>query len=146
MDPSRLSAAPPRAAVYARTAMAHPRDGSIEEQVRICQARAEREGWVIAETLTDHGVSGSTVLRPGYQALMSAMRSGAVDVVLAERVDRLSRNPGHLAALHQAAESTGVRIITLSEGEVSEARLGLKGMVDALYLKELADKRRRGRV
>jgi site-specific DNA recombinase len=146
MTPSHLSAAPRRAAVYARTAMAHPRDGSIEDQVRMCQARAEREGWVIVETFSDHGVSGSTMLRPGYQALLSAMRSGAVDVVLAQDFDRLSRNPGHLAAFHQAAESAGVQIITLSEGEVSDPRLGLKGMMDALYLKELADKTPRGRV
>ncbi|MBS7793175.1 recombinase family protein [Roseococcus sp. SDR] len=146
MEQRRLSAAPRRAAVYARTATAQPRDGSIEDQVRMCQALAERERWVIVETFSDHGVSGSTVLRPGYQALMSAMRSGAVDVVLAERFDRFSRNPGHLAALHQAAESAGVQIITLSEGEITEATIGLEATLEALYLKELADKRRRRRV
>ncbi|WP_223880951.1 recombinase family protein [Roseococcus microcysteis] len=38
----------------------------------------------------------------------------------------------------------GCRIITLSEGEVSELHVGLKGTMGALYLKDLADKTRRG--
>jgi DNA invertase Pin-like site-specific DNA recombinase len=59
-----------RAAIYARYSSENQRDASIEDQVRICRARAEREGWLIAETFTDYAVSGSTTLRPGYQALM----------------------------------------------------------------------------
>jgi site-specific DNA recombinase len=38
----------------------------------------------------------------------------------------------------------GVSIVTLSEGEVSELHIGLKGTMGALYLKDLADKTRRG--
>ncbi|MGV6875602.1 recombinase family protein [Pseudochelatococcus sp. B33] len=37
----------------------------------------------------------------------------------------------------------GVSIVTLSEGEVNELRIGLKGTMGALYLKDLADKTRR---
>ncbi len=37
-----------------------------------------------------------------------------------------------------------MRIITLSEGEISELHVGLKGTMGALYLKDLADKTRRG--
>jgi site-specific DNA recombinase len=38
----------------------------------------------------------------------------------------------------------GVSIVTLSEGEVSELHIGLKGTMGALFLKDLADKTRRG--
>lgn len=38
----------------------------------------------------------------------------------------------------------GVSIVTLSEEEVSELHIGLKGTMGALYLKDLADKTRRG--
>jgi site-specific DNA recombinase len=144
MSQSRQGAALRRAAIYARFSSENQRDASIEDQVRICRARAEREGWVIAETFTDYAVSGSTTLRPGYQALMSAMRSGSVDVVLAESLDRLSRDQEHVAGFHKAAQFAGVRIITLSEGEISELHVGLKGTMGALYLKDLADKTRRG--
>ncbi len=40
----------------------------------------------------------------------------------------------------------GVRIVTLSEGEVSELHIGLKGTMGALFLKDLGDKTRRGQV
>lgn len=135
---------PLRVAVYARFSSENQRDASIEDQVRICRARADREGWVITETFTDYAISGSTTLRPEYQALMSAMRSGQIDVVLAESLDRLSRDQEHVAGFHKAAQFAGVRIITLSEGEISELHVGLKGTMGALYLKDLADKTRRG--
>jgi site-specific DNA recombinase len=133
-----------RVALYARFSSENQRDASIEDQVRICRARAEREGWVIAETFTDFALSGSTTLRPGYQSLLAAIRSGHVDMVLSESLDRLSRDQEHVAGFHKAAQFAGVRIVTLSEGEISELHVGLKGTMGALYLKDLADKTRRG--
>ena len=38
----------------------------------------------------------------------------------------------------------GVKIITLSEGEITHLHIGLKGTMNALFLKDLADKTRRG--
>ncbi|WP_309143716.1 recombinase family protein [Bradyrhizobium sp. CCGUVB4N] len=38
----------------------------------------------------------------------------------------------------------GVRIVTLSEGDVTHLHVGLKGTMNALFLKDLADKTRRG--
>lgn len=65
-------------------------------------------------------------------------------MVLAESLDRLSRDQEHVAQLHKAVRIAGVRLITLSEGEISELHIGLKGTMGALYLKDLADKTRRG--
>lgn len=133
-----------RVAIYARFSSENQRDASIEDQIRICRVRAEREGWVIAETFADYAISGSTTLRPGYQALMSAMRTGQIDLVLSESLDRLSRDQEHVAGFHKAAQFAGTRILTLSEGEISELHVELKGTMGALYLKDLADKTRRG--
>jgi site-specific DNA recombinase len=38
----------------------------------------------------------------------------------------------------------GVRIVTLSGGDVTHLHVGLKGTMNALFLKHLADKTRRG--
>jgi site-specific DNA recombinase len=38
----------------------------------------------------------------------------------------------------------GVRIVTLSEGDISEMHIGLKGTMNALFLKDLALKTYRG--
>ena len=144
MSVSRRSQTALRAVIYARFSSELQRDASIEDQVRLCRGMAEREGWRVVETFADFAMSGSSVLRPGYQALLTALRAGAADVVLSESLDRLSRDQEHVAALHKQARFAGARIVTLSEGEVSELHVGLKGTMGALYLKDLADKTRRG--
>ncbi len=123
-----------RCAIYARYSSENQRDASIEDQVRICRARAERESWRVSAVYPDHALSGSTALRPGYQALMSAMRGGEIDVVLTESLDRLSRDQEHIAGFFKQARFAGVRIVTLAEGDISELHVGLKGTMGALYL------------
>ncbi|WP_137128543.1 recombinase family protein [Roseomonas sp. HF4] len=141
---STSAAAGQRCALYARFSSENQRDASIEDQVRICRARAGREGWQVTAVYPDHALSGSTALRPGYQALMSAMRGGEIDVVLTESLDRLSRDQEHIAGFFKQAQFAGVRIVTLAEGEISELHVGLKGTMGALFLRDLADKTRRG--
>jgi DNA invertase Pin-like site-specific DNA recombinase len=144
MNTSHRAQFAPRVAIYARFSSDLQRDASIEDQVRLCRGLVEREGWSVVETFTDFAMSGSSALRPGYQALLAAVRAGQVDVVVSESLDRLSRDQEHVAALHKQTRFAGVRIVTLSEGEVSELHVGLKGTMGALYIKDLADKTRRG--
>ena len=127
----------PRVAIYARFISDLQRDASIEDQVRRCRGLVEREGWSVVETFTDFAMSGSSALRPSYQALLAAVRAGQVDVVVSESLDCLSRDQEHVAALHKQKRFAGVRIVTLSEGEVSELHMGLKGTMGALYIKDL---------
>jgi hypothetical protein len=68
----------------------------------------------------------------------------AFDVILTESLDRLSRDQEDVAGLYKRVRFAGIRIITLGEGEISELHIGLKGTMGALYLKDLADKTRRG--
>ncbi len=143
-DPVIVSTKAPRCALYARYSSDNQREASIDDQLRICQIRAEREGWSVVGTFTDAAISGATTLRPGYQALLEAIRKGQVDIVLAESLDRLSRDLEHVAAFHKLAVFARVRIVTLAEGEISELHVGLKGTMGALYLKDLAQKTHRG--
>jgi site-specific DNA recombinase len=133
-----------RVAIYARYSSDNQRDASIEDQVRICKVRAEREGWSVQKVFADHAISGASLNRPDYQKLLSAIRSGAVDVVLSESLDRISRDQEHIAGFYKQASFARTRIITLSEGEISELHIGLKGTMGALYLKDLAQKTHRG--
>jgi site-specific DNA recombinase len=88
-------------AIYARYSSELQRDASIEDQVRICRARIEAEGWQLAATYTDRAISGSSRLRPGYQKLLEDARAGAFDIVIAEALDRLSRDQEDVAALYK---------------------------------------------
>ena len=133
-----------RVALYARYSSDAQREASIDDQLRICHARAAREGWRIAHEFTDAALSGATTLRPGYQDLLAAIREGGIEMVLAESLDRFSRDQEHVAAFYKQAAFAGVRIITLAEGEINELHIGLKGTMGALYLKDLADKTRPG--
>ncbi|MCC1493558.1 recombinase family protein [Cognatishimia sp. F0-27] len=133
-----------KAALYARYSSDNQRDASIEDQLRICRARAEREGWTIIDSYTDRAISGASLLRPGVQELISDALKGRFDVILAESLDRLSRDQEDIAGLYKRMRFAGVSIVTLSEGEVSELHIGLKGTMGALFLKDLADKTRRG--
>lgn len=133
-----------RAAIYARYSSDLQRDASIEDQVRLCKERIEQEQWALHATYTDHAMSGASRLRPGYQKLLEDARGGAFDVVIAEALDRLSRDQEDIAGLYKQLTFLGVRVITLSEGEVSELHVGLKGTMNALFLKDLAAKIRRG--
>src|SRR5512132_1540661 len=89
-------------------------------------------------------VSGASRLRPGYQKLLEDARAGTFDIVVAEALDRLSRDQEDTAALYKQLGFAGVRLVTLAEGEISELHVGLKGTMNALFLKDLAMKTRRG--
>jgi site-specific DNA recombinase len=133
-----------RVAVYARYSSENQREASIEDQIRICKERIAAEGWNLVYVFQDRALSGATSLRAGYQALLEGAREGKFDVVLAEALDRLSRDQEDVAALYKRMRFASVRIITLAEGEISELHVGLKGTMNALFLKDLADKVRRG--
>jgi site-specific DNA recombinase len=133
-----------RAVIYARYSSDNQRDASIEDQVRQCRARIDQEGWQRGEVYSDHAISGATTLRPGYQKMLEDARAGRFEVLVAEALDRLSRDQENIAGLFKQLSFADVRLITLSEGEIGELHVGLKGTMNALFLKDLAQKTRRG--
>ncbi|MBK9584837.1 MAG: recombinase family protein [Alphaproteobacteria bacterium] len=133
-----------RVALYARYSSDLQSDHSIEDQVRLCTERAKAEGWTITECYSDAGLSGASLMRPGIQALIRDALSGNFDIVLAEALDRLSRDQEDIAGIYKRLQFAGVSMVTLSEGEISTLHIGLKGTMNAMFLKDLADKTRRG--
>lgn len=135
---------PIRVALYARYSTDMQSDASVEDQLRICRERASREGWGIVDSYSDRAMSGASLIRPGIQALMEDANRGQFDIVLAEAMDRLSRDQEDIAGLFKRLRFAGVRIVTIAEGDVSEMHIGLKGTMNALFLKDLAQKTHRG--
>jgi DNA invertase Pin-like site-specific DNA recombinase len=133
-----------RAVIYARYSTDLQREASIEDQVRLCKKRIETEQWSLVGTYSDQAISGSIRMRPGYQKLLEDARSGAFDIVVAEALDRVSRDQEDVAALYKHLTFARVVLITLAEGAISELHVGLKGTMNALFLKDLAQKVRRG--
>ena len=133
-----------KVAIYARYSSENQREASIEDQFRICREFARKQGWHIAGEYSDHAISGATLMRPGFQTMMSEALRGRVDVVLAEALDRFSRDQEDTAGLFKRLTFAGVNIVTLAEGDITFLHIGLKGTMNAMFLKELADKTRRG--
>src|SRR6056297_2128504 len=98
----------------------------------------------VTQHYADHGISGASLMRPGIQQLLQDAMAGKFQVVFAEALDRVSRDQEDIAAVFKRLSFAGVQIITLSEGAISELHIGLKGTMNALFLKDLSDKTRRG--
>ena len=133
-----------RAVIYARYSTDLQSASSIDDQVRLCRERIERDGHDLLLVYSDRAVSGATLLRPGIQTLMQDAAHGKFDLVYAEALDRISRDQEDVAGFFKRMRFGGVTMVTLAEGEISELHVGLKGTMNALFLKDLADKTRRG--
>ena len=69
-----------RVAIYARYSSDKQREASIEDQIRLCEERAVREGWKIIQTCSDRATSGASLIRPGIQELMTGAQAGKFDL------------------------------------------------------------------
>ena len=112
-----------KVAIYARYSSDNQRDASITDQMRVCRVFAERQGWTIAQEYSGHAVSGATLLRSGFQAMMRDALNSRFDVVLAESLDRFSRDQEDTAGLFKRLTFAGVNIVTLAEGDITHPTL-----------------------
>ncbi|PYE85227.1 recombinase family protein [Phyllobacterium leguminum] len=134
-----------RVALYARYSSDNQSEASIEDQFRLCRDHARQERWEIVGSYEDAAISGSsTILRSGIQRLVRDAQRGEFNILLAEALDRISRDQADVATLYKHLKFAGVSIVTLAEGEISELHVGLKGTMNALFLKDLAMKTHRG--
>lgn len=133
-----------RAAIYARYSSDNQREASIEDQVRLCKELIEMNGWMLTQTYTDAATSGASLIRPGIQSLIQDAMANRFDIIVTEALDRISRDQADVAGLYKRLVFADVGLQSLSEGKISELHVGLKGTMNALFLKDLADKTRRG--
>ena len=133
-----------RAAIYARYSSDLQSHASIEDQVRLCRRLIKERGWSEALIYSDAAMSAASTLRPGYQKMLEDAHAGTFDVLVAEAMDRMSRDQEDIAGLYKRLTFADIKLVTLSEGEINELHVGLKGTMNALFLKDLAAKTRRG--
>lgn len=134
-----------RAAIYCRLSRAaadgDPLDGSpgITRQREDCEALAARRGDTVAGVWVDDGVSAwdPRQTRPGYEAMLTAIAAGQVDVILVWDVDRLYRRPRELEDLLGLADRHGVRLANVT-GEIDIS--GADGRLIARILVAVAAK------
>jgi DNA invertase Pin-like site-specific DNA recombinase len=102
-------------------------------------------GGVVVKRYADEATSGAhEAQRPQYLSMITAMKLGTFDAIMAEDLDRLNRNLEASARLYSLAVRDEVEIWTIADGRISQMHTGLKGLMGELFLQQLADKTRRG--
>jgi len=109
-----------KAATYTRVSTEEQADSgtSLETQREQACAYVTSRGWLLAHEFVDAGVSGTKAeaQRPGLRALMDAVRSGEVEVVVVTKVDRFSRSMAQFAQAVEELDTLGVKFVSVSEG------------------------------
>ena len=132
------------AAIYARYSTDMQSVASIDDQVHQCGKLIATRGWAKGPVYSDAAISGASHHRPGYQKMILDAKAGKFDVLVSEGLDRLSRDQADTATLYKELAFREIPVFTVAEGEITEMHVGLKGTMSALFLKDLAQKTRRG--
>ena len=133
-----------RCAIYARFSSDRQSFASLDDQIRLCRALADRHGWQVVRVYQDAAISGTLRDRKGYLELVSDALAGKFEVVVAESLDRLNRDLEETARLFKRLKFQNVSIETVSEGPISEVHVSISGLMGEMYLKSLREKTRRG--
>lgn len=134
-----------RAALYARFSSDLQRDRSIDDQLALCREFAARQGFEVTATYDDRARSGASLFgRDGLMALMDAARAHRFEAVIVEALDRISRDQEDLAGIYKRLSHLGIDILAVHDGRADIVQVGIRGLVGALYLQDLAHKVRRG--
>lgn len=97
-----------RTLIYARVSTEDQTEKyGIPLQLAACRERAKRDGLIILEEITDDGISGTILSRPGLDRVRAKIAAGEADLVLCYDVDRLSRELADLLVLQREIQTHG---------------------------------------
>jgi site-specific DNA recombinase len=141
----RLTAIMKRAAIYARFSSDLQDARSIGDQVALCCDYAQRQGYAVARVYEDAAASGASRHgRPGLARMLAEAETRAFDVLLAESMSRIGRDPEDRAAVRKQLKFFGVGIEVPAEGVVSPLVDGVRAVLDSEQLEDLKRHTRRG--
>src|SRR5690348_15353858 len=100
-----------RAAIYARFSTDLQNPKSADDQAADCVRRCEEEQWEVVKIYKDEALTGQVFYgRPGLQELLADAAIKKFDIVVAEAIDRFSRNLGRMCDIYQTLAHYGVRV------------------------------------
>src|SRR3990170_2773262 len=140
------------AAMYARVSSDRQRaQETIASQTAALQAYAAAHDYVVPPewVFEDDGYSGTTLVRPGLEAMRDLAASGQIAAVLVYTPDRLSRKYAYQILLTEELAHAGVAVVYLKApaGDTPEDRLlvQVQGMIAEYERAQMAERTRRGK-
>lgn len=104
-----------KAVIYARYSSSSQREESIEAQLNVCNAYAERNGYVVIGSYADRAKTGTNDNRPELQRMIRDSKRKQFDVVLVYKLDRFARNRFDSATNKAKLKENGVRLVSATE-------------------------------
>jgi len=115
-----------RAFVYCRVSteeQSRPEHHSLKFQEEHARTYAKQKGWRVAKCRKDVG-SGKDDDRQYYQELLADIESGAIDVIVTYRLDRLSRNVRDVYDFLQRTGEANIGFVSTSESFDTTTAMG----------------------
>ena len=105
-------------ALYERLSHDDERAGesvSIENQKRILEDYARKNGFTNIRHFTDDGIRGTTFKRPGLDAMLDEIRAGNVATVIIKDQSRIGRDVVEVGLLKRTFDEYHVRFIAAND-------------------------------
>lgn len=105
---------------------------SLGEQEERLKKYAEAMGWSVAQVFVDGGFSGGNMNRPALQSMIKAVNRHEADIVLVDKLDRLSRSQfDTLYLIQEIFTKNGVAFVSRAEAFDTSSAFG-RAMVGIL--------------
>ncbi len=138
------------AALYCRLSRDDNMDSesnSIQNQRKILQKAAKDKGYTDTIFFMDDGITGTTMKRPGFQKILTAIEAGYISAVFVKDLSRLGRNYIEVGKLtEEFFPLHDIRLVAVSDGvdsdEGEDDFTPFKNIMNEYYAKDISKKRR----
>ena len=138
------------AALYCRLSRDDNMDSesnSIQNQRKILQKAAKDKGYTDMIFFVDDGITGTTMKRPGFQKMLTAIEAGYISAVFVKDLSRLGRNYIEVGKLtEEFFPLHDIRLVAVSDGvdsdEGEDDFTPFKNIMNEYYAKDISKKRR----
>lgn len=123
-----------RCALYGRVSTARQaavEDGGLDTQfglmtkwLEYAKGKAQEVDWAVHDCYREEGWSGKNLERPEFKRMMADVRAGLVDVVIVQKIDRITRSLRDFYDLWEEFERHGVQFVSLHENFDSSTAIG----------------------
>ena len=120
---------------------------SIQNQKKLLQKVAREKGYTDTLFFVDDGITGTTMKRPGFQKMLTAIEAGYISAVFVKDLSRLGRNYIEVGKLtEEFFPQYDVRLVAVSDGVDSDEGdnefTPFRNIMNEGYAKDISKKRK----